>query len=148
MEDKMEPEQKKLTLDELKADRARNHTFSIAIVAIVIGGLGIVLFLTLGRKSDTPRRMPSENFPAHDYVNQPNSFVGNRFSAALTVDSQLGFNAAKGRLMAMRDKQNNKLIPVLIPPDIDTTFHKGQEYVIGIHVTEDGLIVAESLTKK
>ncbi|MDX2227407.1 MAG: hypothetical protein SFY92_10000 [Verrucomicrobiae bacterium] len=152
---KPEPEvtRKKVTLEDIKAGRNRGNQVAFGILGVVILILVAgIIFLIMRKGGDTgptsaARAAASQLFPAVDFQANPNAHVGNRYNGVWMVNAQLGYNPTTGRLMVFKDKSSGKLLPVLFPPAVDTTFYKGQEFRVTVKVAADGLIVAESLTK-
>ncbi|MDX2227710.1 MAG: hypothetical protein SFY92_11555 [Verrucomicrobiae bacterium] len=139
----------RLSLEDIRSSRSRGQGVLIALLLIVVVGLGgLVLYLFQDRgQAGVAKR--AENFPIDAYFQNPSSLTGNHYSATLRVEAQLGYNKAIGRLMGFKDDDTRKVIPVLVPQTLGNfTFEKGQRYRINFRINESGVLYAEAMSKE
>ena len=106
----------------------------------------IVLFLNF--LTGCSRYIQYPDFPADSFQERPLNFAGNSFSLSAQIDSQLAWEAGKGRLLVVRDAVHGKLLPVFIPDELQgENFLVGQRYDFVVQVASDGLIKVSNIDK-
>ena len=116
-----------------------------SLLAVVI--IGIVGYFAYKYLADPYRTL--EPFPMDKYLADYRAMAGAKFKADLKVTADLGLKADTGRLMVFTLENDNRPLPVLIPPKlIGLYFEKGQNYLVSLEVGEGGLVYADSCEKE
>lgn len=117
----------------------------VAAVLLLTGALagGWLLFRTV---SDPYRTlMPLD---VSEYLQNANSLRGNVYKVSVTVDTQLAWAPAVGRLYSVEVEGSAELLPVLIPAQFNAlNVQKGQRYFLKIEVGDKGLLRAVDVRK-
>ena len=124
---------------------------SLAWLWAVLGAAGAVvlaavIFFSLKVGTDPFRSL--EEFPVETYLRNPESLLGSRFKAELTLEAELGGEMGRGRLFSFRSPPTGRILPVLIPEHIQQgTFDRGQRYLLEMEVRQGGVIQANGCKK-
>lgn len=102
-----------------------------------LGLFGVLLLFGCGAQ-----QMP---LPVDDYLENPQSFAGNRYALRAEVASQLRWEEDKGRLLVV-NAEGNSLV-VFVPAEIDQSVHVGQHFEFSTRIMQDGLVRVEALEK-
>ena len=114
----------------------------LIVMLAVIG----VLFVK-GYASDRFRTL--ELIDTQELLGNHERLLGGKFKLMATVDAELGVEPGEGKLVAFRDSESQKIIPVLITSEELTsrTLNKGQRYKMEVEVTRGGLLQLNHLEK-
>ncbi|MGB8355661.1 MAG: hypothetical protein WCD79_17310 [Chthoniobacteraceae bacterium] len=116
----------------------------IAIVLIAAAGGGYVYFNFF---QDSFRKLPE--FPAESYFTDFKSLSGIHYKVHGKVDASLGWDKAKGRLMAFQLATDGRRIAILLPQSMnEREFSKGEDFVMEVEVAENGLLDLIRLQKE
>jgi len=119
---------------------------------IIVGVCGLIfaiaiMFSIKGYTSDRFRTL--ELIDTQELLENHERLLGGKFKLMATVDAELGVEPGKGKLVAFRDAESQKIIPVLITSEELTsrTLSKGQRYKMEVEVTRGGLLQLNHLEK-
>lgn len=108
--------------------------------------LSVAGFFIFNTASDPLRTL--QEFPVESYLRNHESVLGTHFRAELVLDADLGGEIGKGRLFAFRSLTTERLLPVLVPSDLEqSSFEKGQKYLLELQVQSGGVVVARRCRK-
>lgn len=117
----------------------------IAAVLLLTGALagGWLLFRTV---SDPYRTLTP--LDVSGYLQNANSLRGNVYKVSATVDTQLAWAPAIGRLYAVEVEGGSEVLPILIPAQFnELNMQKGQRYFFKIEVGDKGVLRAVDVRK-
>jgi hypothetical protein len=117
------------------------------VVLVIVGGFGIYILSTRG---NDPYRSAAE-LNVQDYLLNANSLRGNVYKVTGTVQNQLSWNAAKGRLISVETQAETgggDFIALVVPPDFnDINIQKGQTFQFKLIVGDRGILTVQELKK-
>ncbi len=92
--------------------------------------------------------LPShEPLPLEAYLGNERNFAGNRYQLNARVDSQLAFDASRGRILAVEPQETQARVVVFVPATIEASISANQRLKLVVSVREGGLLEVESLKK-
>lgn len=111
----------------------------IPIVAIV-ASLAFIYF----NKSTMSSREP---FSYTAYMSSPQNFAGNRYMIKAQIESQLTQIDGKGRVLSVRDYENNPRFAIFFPDSLNQNIGTNQRYMFDVVIGNGGEIIVESMRK-
>lgn len=117
----------------------------ILVLAILLGSGAVIIWQVL---QDPLRTLPA--FEVERYLEEPLAMRGGRYAARMSVEADLGWEAGKGRLLAMRPLDGGQEIAVLIPSEAagERDFRRGQRFDMEVTVAGDTIVRAEKLKQR
>jgi len=112
----------------------------IGVIAFIVL-IAAVVFLKGGRFAKL------EALPVAQYLEGPTDFLGNEYALKAQIDSQLKWDKAIGRLVAVNVESGRHRLPVFVPAKIEQNLQTGQRYEMHVRVETGGLIYVEALRK-
>ncbi|MDB2310776.1 hypothetical protein N9V19_02140 [Opitutales bacterium] len=88
-----------------------------------------------------------EVLPTESYMKKPGDFLGNTYSIRAQIDSQVKWDKAVGRILAVVPESGGARLPVFVPNGVGGNLHIGQRYEMRARIEAGGLIYVESLRK-
>ncbi len=113
----------------------------LTIPIFVIGGI-LAMILT---KGDAVKKL--ESFPAASYLENPGSYVGNRYLLDGQIDELLSFVEGKGKIVTVMAGKNSTRVPIYVPASEELNLHKGQRYEMAVYINTNSVIYVEKLQK-
>ncbi|MBO7521859.1 MAG: hypothetical protein J6T16_06435 [Opitutales bacterium] len=106
--------------------------FNPVIIAIAIPLVAVAFAVgsVFYKKSATSG---SDAFPTAAYIENPASFLGNRYMLKAQVESQLAYDANAGRLLCVKTPDGAR-VAVFVPIEIDKNIQAGQKYGFDVEV--------------
>src|SRR6195952_1992898 len=115
-----------------RASSSVHPVLLVAAVLVAVGALAGGWFL-YQQVRDPYRTLTPLDVSA--YLDNANSLRGNVYKITATVQTQLAWTAAAGRLYSMETENGGQLLPVLIPAEFNAmNIQKGQRYFLKIEV--------------
>lgn len=113
----------------------------LLMAAAITGG-----YLLYSQVSDPYRTMTPLDVPA--YLEDANSLRGNVYKISATVDTQLAWSPAGGRLYSVQVENGADVLPILIPAQFNAlNMQKGQRYFFKIEVGDKGILRVQDVRK-
>lgn len=113
----------------------------IFVLAAMAGGWA--LFKNV---SDPYRTLTALDIPA--YLGNANSLRGNVYKLNATVDTQLAWAPARGRLYSVEVNGRDDVLAVMIPASFNSmNIQKGQRYFFKIEVGDKGVLQVKDIRK-
>jgi hypothetical protein len=110
--------------------------------------VGVIGYFTYKYLVDPFRTL--EPFEMDKYMSDYHSLKGNKYKAELKVANDLGWTMDTGRIMVFTVGNDDRRLPVLIPPKVGENlyFTKGQTYQAILEVGDGGLVNADICQKE
>lgn len=123
-----------------------NPRYIVVGVCALIFSIAIIFSI---KEYASDRFRTLEPVDADELLSNHERLLGGKFKLMATVDAELGIEPGKGKLVAFRDAESQKIIPVLIISEELTsrTLSKGQRYKMEVEVTRGGLLQLNHLEK-
>ncbi len=115
----------------------------ILLIAAVVLLLAVIVFLLV----KGPRASNLEPLPVAAYLETPGDFMGNTYAFRVQIDSQIQWDEAVGRLVAVIPEGSRGRVPVFVPESVERNLHIGQRYEMSVRIENGGLIHVEDLHK-
>lgn len=104
--------------------------------------MGLIL---LALKRDTYAKL--DPFPAAQFSQSPDDFLGNQYVLRAQIDSQLQWDPEVGRILAVLPDRSPHRLPIFIPANQQANVLNGQRYEMLIRVQKGGIVYVEDLRK-
>ena len=122
----------------------------LSVIALVLAAVGGCYYL-FSTVSDPYRTISPLDVTV--YLENSNSLRGNVYKIAGTVDDQLAWSTAEGRLLSIEvDSQSassRDILPLLVPPEFNhVNIQRGQRYLFKVEVGDKGILRAADIQKR
>ena len=124
------------------------RVLGVVVVALAAIGGGYFMFSTVNDPYRTIAPLDVEV-----YLENSNSLRGNVYKLPGTVDDQLAWSPADGRLFSIkvdsRSAATRDIVPLLVPPEFNhVNIQRGQRYLFKIEVGDKGILTAADIQKE
>lgn len=128
-----------------RASSSVNPVWVAGVVALVVAAMAGGWFL-YKNVSDPYRTLTALDVPA--YLENSNSLRGNVYKLQATVDTQLAWAPAEGRLFSVEVQGRNDMLPIMIPASFNSmNIQKGQRYFFKLEVGDKGVLRVQDIRK-
>jgi hypothetical protein len=129
-----------------RASSSTHPVWLVAVLLVLAGALagGAYLWVKL---SDPYRTLTPIDIST--YLDNANSLRGNTYKLSGTIDTELAWSPAGGRLFSViADGDKTNVVPLLIPPELNyINIQKDQHFDFKIQVGDKGILTASDLRK-
>ena len=113
----------------------------LLLLAALIGGWALYQAV-----SDPYRTLTSLDVSA--YLEDANSLRGNVYKVSGTIDTQLAWAPAAGRLYSVEVREGKEMLALLIPATFNSmNIQKGQRYFFKVEIGEKGILQVRDIRK-
>src|SRR4051812_39627749 len=128
-----------------RASSSVNPLWVAGVVALVVAAMAGGWFL-YKNVSDPYRTLTALDVPA--YLENANSLRGNVYKLQATVDNQLAWAPAVGRLFSIEANGRTDMLPIMIPAEFNSmNIQKGQRYFFKLEVGDKGVLRVKDIRK-
>jgi hypothetical protein len=121
----------------------KKNTLFISFAALCLLLL-IVAFIVIFASNKSS--ITSNVIPAETYLTNPLNLEGNTYRINAVIISQIT-NTDKGRVLMVQDSNSGLHIPVIIPYNINDTFHPQQRYTLEVF-NRNGVLYVQQIQKR